>query len=102
MFIRLFQPRERKEILVNVNHVSKIEIEYAVPGNDGNYWLTSLDHGISNPDAVRFYRVFVAGEEILLPSNPNDSVVRVFEEIYKNSIKGPDDQSEPGPADAET
>lgn len=88
MFVRLFRPSERKEVLVNVNLVSKIEIEYAVPGQDGNYWKTTLDDGIENPDAVRFYRVHVAGDVFVLASAPNDPVMIIFEEIYKKAIKG--------------
>jgi len=34
MFIRIFRPREDKEILLNVNHISKIEVEYGVPCGD--------------------------------------------------------------------
>lgn len=98
MFIRIFRPQDRKEILVNVNHVSKIEIEYAVPGGDGNYWRTSLEQGLTNPEAVRFYRVFVAGEELLLAADPDDPVMKVFEDIYKNAVKGPDNPAKPDAA----
>jgi len=36
----------------------------------------------------RWYRVYIADEEILLASNPDDPVVSVIEDIYKNAIKG--------------
>ena len=88
MFIRIFRRSDDKEILLNVNLISKIEIEYGFPGNDGNYWETSLDQGAANPEAVRFYKVHVAGEVLLLGANPDDPVMKVFEEIYKNAIKG--------------
>jgi hypothetical protein len=55
---------------------------------DSFYFSTSLKDGLNNPDAVRIYRVHVAGEEFRLAANPNDPVVKVFEEIYKNAIKG--------------
>ena len=98
MFIRILRPRERKELLVNVNHVSKIEVEYAMPGGDGDYWRTSLDQGLTNPEALRCYRVFVAGEELLLVANPDDPVIKVFEDIYKGAIKGPDKPAAAGAA----
>ncbi len=88
MFIRIFRPKEDKELLLNVNHISKIEVEYAVPSNDGNYSSISLKQGLKNPEAVRFYRVHVAGEVLLLESNPDDPVMKVLEEIYKAAIKG--------------
>ena len=87
MFIRIFRPKERKEMLINVDHISTIEIEYGEPSNDGNYWRTSLEEGLNNPEALRFYRVHVAGEELLLVSDPDDPVVKVFEDIYKAAIK---------------
>ncbi len=88
MFIRIFRPKEDNELLVNVDHISKIEIVYTVPSGRSDYWVTSLDHGLTNPEAIRIYRVHVAGEELLLRANPDDPVMRVFEEIYKNAIKG--------------
>jgi hypothetical protein len=88
MFIRIYQPREDKEMLLNVNHISKIEVEYAVDRGDGNYQKTLIEQGLQDPDAVRFYRVFVAGEEVLLLGDPNDPVMKVIDEIYKNAVKG--------------
>lgn len=86
MFVRVLRPRDQKEILVNVNHVWKIEVQYALPGGNMG-WLTSLEEGAKNPDAVRFYRIFVGSEEISLAENPDDPVVKVFEQIYKDAVK---------------
>ncbi|MGO8899724.1 MAG: hypothetical protein ACLQU5_15450 [Isosphaeraceae bacterium] len=88
MFIRIFRPRERKEFLFNVAHISKIEVEYSVEGSDGKNWSTTPQEGAVNPDTKRWYRVYIADEEILLASNPDDPVVSVIEDIYKNAIKG--------------
>jgi hypothetical protein len=62
-------------------------VEYGL-GSNGDYWSTTLEEGFKNPDAVRFYKVHVAGEVLLLAANPNDPVVQVFEDIYKAAIKG--------------
>ena len=88
MFIRIFRPKERKELLLNVNLISTIEVEYGVPTGDGNLWRTSLEEGLANPEAIRVYRVHVAGEELVLAANPDDPVIKVFENIYKDAIKG--------------
>ena len=88
MFIRVFRPSENKEMLFNVDHISKIEVEYAIPSDGGNCWSTSLDQGIKDTGTVRFYRVHVAGEAILLRSNSDDPVIKVIEDIYKAAIKG--------------
>lgn len=91
MFIRAFNFEERKEVLFNTNYITKIEVEYAVPGNGpggADYWSITLEEGLTNPEAKRFYRVFAAGEEYYFASNPNCPVIKVFEEIHKNAIKG--------------
>ena len=87
MFIRVFRRLEEKELLVNVDHIWKIEVEYNVQGSEGLFWSTSLKEGAENPGAVRIYRLFVGGEVILLKSDPGDPVMNVIEEIYNASIK---------------
>jgi len=87
MFIRVLRPNENKEILINVDHISKIEVEYAMPSDGGKFHSISLEQGIKDPGAVRFYRVHVAGEVILLQSNSDGPVIKVIEDIYKAAIK---------------
>lgn len=86
MFVRIFQ-HPGKELLVNVDHVSKIEVEYAVPTSEGDYRLVPLNQGVTDPNAVRSYRVHVAGEVLLLIANPDDPVLKIFEEIYKSAVQ---------------
>jgi hypothetical protein len=89
MFARLYRPQEGKEVLFNVDHISRIEVEYAVPGREGdpNLYRLTLDDGIKNPNAVRVYTVHVGGEEFRLAANPDDPIIKVFEEIYKKALK---------------
>jgi hypothetical protein len=88
MFIRVFKGQQRKEMLLNVDHISKIEVEYTVEGADGNLWLTSSKEGAENPATTRFYRVHLGGDSFLIQSNPGDPVMDVIEEIYKSAVKG--------------
>ena len=88
MFIRVYRKKKSQEILINVDHISKIEVEYAERGDDGNYYHMPLEDGISDSKAVRMYRVQVGGDLFVLGSNPDCPVMKVLEEIYKNSIKG--------------
>ena len=78
-----------KELLVNTDHITKIEVEYAIPG-EGKAEDTHIDieHGLDNADAVKWYRVFLGAEEVVLRSDPDDPVVKVIEEIYNKAIKG--------------
>jgi hypothetical protein len=89
IFLRVFRPKEDKEILVNVNSIWKIEAQYAVKGEQGGMAVkTSLEHGLKNPDAIRFYTIFFGSESVGLPADPDDPVVKVIEQIYKDAIKG--------------
>jgi hypothetical protein len=86
-FIRIFRPGGEIELLVNVDHISTIEVGYQLERKPGEYWQTSLEEGAKNSDATRFYKIRVPGEEILLKSNPGSPVMNVIEEIYKSAIK---------------
>ena len=90
MFFKIRRPADRIELLVNVAQISKIEVWYAVPrhleGTRLHHERVSLDEGLNNPEAVRFYDVFVAGESIFLAADPDSKLLAVIEEIYKNSI----------------
>jgi hypothetical protein len=89
-FIHLKAKDDSREVLINVSAISKIEVRYAVPpeeGNTGPAWYTSLSTAEENPTAVRIYKLFVGGEEILLPANPNSGAMKLIEEIYKSAIK---------------
>jgi hypothetical protein len=88
MFIRIFRPREDREILVNVDHISKIEVKYAVPRGQGKYDQILVEDGLEDPEAVRWYCASVAGEIFQFPADPSDPVMKVFDDIYKNAVKG--------------
>ena len=84
MFIRIFVPDEQKEILFNTNTISKIEVKY----QDEAGWEMSLEQAAANPNARRMYIVFFAGREgVAFGADPNDPVVKVIEDIYRNAIK---------------
>ena len=90
MFFKIRRPEDRIELLVNVAQISKIEVWYAIPshveGNQLHHERVSLDEGLNNPEALRFYNVFVAGESIFLAADPNSKLLNRIEEIYKNAI----------------
>jgi len=83
--------RIEKELLVNTDHISKIEVEYAMPseGNADDSHI-EIEDGLKTPEAIKWYKVFVGSEEVALRSDPNDPVVKVIEEIYNKAIKGRD------------
>lgn len=88
-FIRFYRPKENKEILININSIWKIEVEYLkrVPGSNEGYPVP-LKEGLTNPDAVRRYSVFAGSEMFSTTANPNDPVMQIIEKIYNEAIKG--------------
>jgi hypothetical protein len=90
MFIRVYRPNEQKEVLINTHHIWKIEVTYGVgsPNQPGILLGTSLQEGIENPEAIKHYKVFAGSDTINLVQDPNCPVVKVIEDIYKNSVKG--------------
>jgi hypothetical protein len=44
--------------------------------------------GRSTPEAIRWYRVFVGSDAILIKSEVGDPVTAILEGIYKNAVKG--------------
>lgn len=87
MFIKVIRKSEDKELLINVSHIWKIEVQYAVRLGRA-LAAGSLKDGENNPDALRIYTVFVGNEKIRLRGDSDDPVIKVIEKIYKNSIKG--------------
>lgn len=88
MFIRVYRHREDKEILINVNSIWKIEVTYAVADGSGRPFSTGLKEGIKNPDARRMYKVFFGSEESTIAGEPDDPVMKLLEQIYKDAVKG--------------
>jgi hypothetical protein len=88
MFIRVFDPKDRRELLLNVDHIIKIEVEYAVEDANGKPWSITPQEGVENPAAKRWYRFEVGGEKFLFDSDPNDPVKSVLEGIYRSAVKG--------------
>jgi hypothetical protein len=77
-----------KEILVNTDQISRIEVTYPEHDpNTGMKFTTGLQYGRENLNTVRRYRVFFGNEPIIVPTGDNP-LRKVVEDIYKNAIKG--------------
>lgn len=87
MYVRIYRRNDDRELLLNVDHVSKIEVGYSVPGDKGDYWCTTVADGQTDPSARKIYTVFVGGESYTLSANPDDPVMQVIEGIYKSAVK---------------
>ncbi len=87
MFIRVQRHEDRKEILVNLAHIWKIEVKYSIPDPETHMGkLTSLKQGLENPQAVRIYTLHVGNEVIRLPTDASDRAVAAVEKIYKETL----------------
>jgi hypothetical protein len=79
--------RDRKEVYIRLSSISKIEVRYAMMGEDHKAYECSLKRGLADPEAVRIYTIFAGGEKYTLAANPGSRTMRALEEIYKNAIK---------------
>ncbi len=88
MFIRVFRP-PHKELLINVNSIWKIEVQYAVPDpkQPGHFFHTDLQEGLKNAEAVRCYAIYFGSENVMLMHEDNEAF-KVIEDIYKSAKKG--------------
>ncbi|HVJ87372.1 MAG TPA: hypothetical protein VM452_17065 [Caulifigura sp.] len=95
MFIRFFRHDEESEVLVRVEDIWKIQVKYAVHLPDGTFFRTTLFEGMSNPSARRHYTLFIGDEKIKVASDPNDPVMQVIEDLYRNAVKSPEPVRKP-------
>jgi transcriptional regulator with XRE-family HTH domain len=89
-FIRIFDKAKDKEILININAISEIHVEYVVMGTGAQKkvgFSVGLGEARTNPDAIRIYHVMVGGTKHTLAANPGSPIMQILDEIYKNAIK---------------
>ena len=96
-FIRVLREGENMEVLLNVDCISKIEVLYGVRSADPEDTLlhgVTLREGLTNPEAIRSYKVYVGGEYFFLGTG-NGPVIRVIQDIYENAIRAPEPHESP-------
>lgn len=89
-FIRIFDKAKDCEVLINVNAITEIHVEYVVKGQGAQEKVGfAVGYGVArnNPDAIRIYHIIVGGLTHTLPANPGSPVMQVLEEIYRSAIK---------------
>ena len=88
MFI-VFWKNPECEVVVNTSQISKIEIRYAtkVDGDERmTHQITSLDDAKEQPEAQRFYTIFVAGEEFKVVPD-GSRAWRAIDEICRSAVR---------------
>jgi len=89
-FIRIFDKKNDREILINVNSISEIQVEYVVKGTGAQErvgFSVGLGEARRNPEAMRVYHFVVNGNKHTLVANPGSPVMQMFDDIYKNAVK---------------
>ena len=91
-FIRVLRESENMEVLLNVDCIIKIEVLYGVRSadpEDTRLHGVTLREGLTNPEAIRSYKVYVGSDSFFLVAG-NDPVIRVIQDIYENAIRAPE------------
>ena len=88
-FARIYRMHEDREFLVNLDHISLIEIQYRAKNREGHYLETSVRGGSENPAAVRQYVFNVGGETFRLRAHdPSDPIIMELSRRYNDALKG--------------
>ncbi|MEM1012368.1 MAG: hypothetical protein AAGI46_09120 [Planctomycetota bacterium] len=87
MWIRLLRDRGKEEWLVNLDHVSAIEVLYHEAGADGSKWLTDPIDARESPEARRAFRFRVAGMSDPVVINADDPAAKPIEDLYNRTPK---------------
>jgi hypothetical protein len=77
-----------QEVLINLDHISKIEVNYYAPNpaQITDNIFTPRTAANSDPTAKRTYTIYLGSEKFFLPSCPGNPAMDVIEDIYINSI----------------
>ena len=76
------------EIIINTAMISKIHIKYAKTNKDGEpCWETSIPDGLENPDARRWFFVYVGNERFQFPPDPDSPAYKLLEDIYMKALR---------------
>jgi hypothetical protein len=57
-------------MLLRVEHILKIEVEYTEEGADWDFWSTSSKEEAENPTTTRFYRVHLGRATMIVVKAP--------------------------------
>jgi len=76
--------RDDKEIELDLNQYSKIEMSYVYPMHNKQHWYSTgiRELSESDPEALRRYKVFVGDESITVVANPADPVSNFLQNKY--------------------
>ena len=87
MFIRIM--KDERELLLNLDHVSKIEVWYVIqdPKNPTKDYEISSSVAATAVEAIRKYRINVGGEWYLIDSDPSGRIGLALSSIYEKSLK---------------
>ena len=86
-FYRVPHPDGRRELLLNVGSILRIEVQNVDVDAKGDGWSRLLPFGQEDPNALRIYDVFFAGLETAVRFEASDSpMFKIVEDIFKNAI----------------
>ena len=85
MFIRVSKQKNGKEVLLNVHHIWKIEVEYGVLSKERTFSRIKMDQVASTANAVRLYRIYNGKQAVRVLARPNDPASKVLDDIYREA-----------------
>jgi hypothetical protein len=94
MFIALFYPNDSREVLLNTDHISTIEVVMGTTGpqygnESSRIFRTTVDGKHSTSKERRhLYELTVANQKYIVDSHDNNAVTKALDKIYEEAIRG--------------
>lgn len=89
MFIRFNDFANDQEVIIRLEHVSRIDVQYAKK-TGSTYWLLDLPlQDYEALSAVRIYRLHLGGKVFTIPADAPRNIVDVVEELYRDALACP-------------
>ena len=92
--MRFFYPNDSRQILLNTDHISTIEVGMGTPGpqygkESSRIFRTTVDGKHSESKEKRtLYQLTVANQIYVVDSNDNNAVTKALDDIYEKAVKG--------------
>ena len=88
MYFRLLDESANKEIILNTDHITKIEVGYYVPSETAHTATKMpLRIGVEMPEAMRVYTLFFGNEKFTLNSEEPSKVLEYVRDIHRKATE---------------
>ena len=86
-FILIYNLAKDKEILLNVDAITEIHVEYVEKDKHGQRFATGLEAARNDPNAIKIYHVYAPSGIHRIETTVGTPVGQILDNIYKGAIR---------------